>query len=160
MAVLRLVSRLKVHEMLGFQRGGLAEAGHIGAQVIEPDLLGVALIALATGKEQHIGLDALGVENAGGQAENGVQITLVHQVAADLLTVTIGKEHIIRQHHSSPCLTICLQAAVNVLEEVQLLVTGREGEVIPGGALAALLGAERRICKHQIKVVDGFALIG
>ena len=66
MAVLRLVSRLKVREMFGLQRGGLTETGHIGAQVIEPDLFGVALVALASGEEQHISLDALGVENAGG----------------------------------------------------------------------------------------------
>lgn len=66
MAVLSLVSLLKIREMLGFQRSGLAEAGHIGAQIIEPDLLGIALIAPAPCEEQHIGLDSLRIENAGG----------------------------------------------------------------------------------------------
>lgn len=47
-----------------------------------------------------------------------------------------------------------------MLEEVQLFVAGGESEVIPRGALAALFGTERRIGKHQIKVVEGFALIG
>ena len=110
--------------MFGFQRGGLAKAGHIGAQVIEPNLFGVALIALAPGEEQHIGLDALSVENTGGQTEDGVQITLVHQVTADLLAVAVGKEHIVRQHHGSPGLVIGFQAAVDVLEKVELLVAG------------------------------------
>ena len=39
-------------------------------------------------------------------------------------------------------------------------VGGGESEVIPGGTLAALLGAERRIGEHQVKVVEGFALVG
>ena len=52
--------------MFCFQRRGLAKTGHIGAQVVEPDFLGVALVAPATGEEQHIGFDALGIENAGG----------------------------------------------------------------------------------------------
>ncbi len=95
MAVLGLISLLKVRKMLGFQRGGLAKAGHIGAQVVEPDFLGVALVAPATGEEQYIGFDALGIENAGRQAENGVQITLVHQVAADFLAVSVSKQHIV-----------------------------------------------------------------
>lgn len=108
MAVFGFISLLKIRKMLGFQRSGLAEAGHIGAQVVEPDFLGVAFVALAPCEEQHIGLDALGVENAGRKAENGMQSTLVHQVTADLFAVTIGKEHIVRQHHSSPSLAICL----------------------------------------------------
>lgn len=160
MAVLGLVNLLKVRKMLGFQRGGLAKAGHIGAQVVEPDFLGVAFVALAPGEEQHIGLDALGVENAGRQAENGMQITLVHQVTADFLAVAISKKHIVRQHHGGSGFAVGFQAAVDVLEEVQLFVAGGESEVIPRGALAALFGAERRIGKHQIKVVEGFALIG
>ena len=89
-----------------------------------------------------------------------MQITLVHQVAADFLAVSVSKQHIVRQHHSSPCLAVGLQAAVDVLEKVQLLVAGGESEVIPGGTLAALLGAERRIGEHQVKVVEGFALVG
>ena len=145
--------------MFGFQRGGLAKAGHIGAQVIEPNLFGVALIALAPGEEQHIGLDALSVENTGGQTEDGVQITLVHQVTADLLAVAVGKEHIVRQHHGSPGLVIGFQAAVDVLEKVELLVAGGESEIISGGTLAALLGAEGRIGEHQVKVVESLALV-
>lgn len=145
--------------MLGFQRSGLAKAGHIGTQIVEPDLLGIAFVAPTTGEEQHIGFDPLGVENTGGQTENGVQITLVHQVAADFLPVAVGKKHIVRQHHCGPGLTVGLQTALDVLEEVQLLVAGGESEVIPGGTLAALLGTEGRIGEHQVKVVEGFALV-
>ena len=89
-----------------------------------------------------------------------MQITLIHQVATDLLTVAIGKEHIIRQYHGGPSLAIGFQAAVDVLEKVQLLVAGGESEVISGGTLAALLGAEGRIGKHQVKVMECLALVG
>ena len=112
-----------------------------------------------TGEEQRIGLDALGVENTSGQTENSVQITLIHQVATDLLAVAVGKKHIVQQYYGGPSLIVGFQAAVDVLEEVQLLVAGGESEVIPGGTLAALLGAEGRIGKHQVKVVEGFTLI-
>ena len=101
--------------MLQFQRICLAEGGHIGAQVIEPDLLGIALVRSAAGKEQHISLDPLGVENAGGQAQDGMQITLVHQVNADFLTLAVGKEDVIRQDHSGAGLSVPVQTAVNVL---------------------------------------------
>ena len=86
-----------------------------------------------------------------------MQITLVHQVAADFLAVSVSKQHIVRQYHSGPGLAIGLQTAVDVLEKVQLLVAGGESEVISGGTLAALLGTERWIGKNQIEVVEGFA---
>ena len=87
-----------------------------------------------------------------------MQITLVHQVAADFLAVAVSKEHIVRHHHRR--FSGGFQKGVDVLKEVQLLVAGGEGEVISGGALAALLGAERRIGKHQVKIMESPALVG
>ena len=49
---------------------------------------------------------------------------------------------IIRQDNRGAGLAVRSQAAVNVLQKVQLLVAGGEGEVIAGGPLAALLGAK------------------
>ena len=80
-----------------------------------------------------------------------MQIALVHQVTANLLAVAVGKEHIVRQHHGGTSLVVGFQAAVDVLEEVQLLVAGGEGEVVPGGALAALLGAEGGLVSTKSK---------
>ena len=65
-------------------------------------------------------------ENASGQAENGMQIAFIHQVAANFFSITIGKEHIVRQHYSGPGFAVGLQAAVDMLEEVQLFVAGGE----------------------------------
>ena len=90
-----------------------------------------------------------------------MQITLVHQVTADLLPIAVGKEHVIGQHHSGPAVALGIRSqAVNVLEKVQLLVAGGEGEVIPCGTLAALLGAKGGIGEHQIEVAEHFARIG
>ena len=89
-----------------------------------------------------------------------MQITLVHQVAADFLAVSVSKQHIVRQYHSGPGLAIGLQTAVDVLEKVQLLVAGGESKVVPAGDLAALLSTEGRICKDQIEVTKNFSLIG
>ena len=80
-----------------------------------------------------------------------MQITLVHQVTADLLAVAVSKKHIVRQHHGSPGLSIGLQAAVDVLEEVELFVAGGESEIISGGTLAALLGAEGGLVSTKSK---------
>lgn len=35
-----------------------------------------------------------------------MQITLVHQVAADLLAVSVSKQHIVGQHYGSPGLAV------------------------------------------------------
>ena len=75
---------------------GLAEGGHIRTQVIEPDFAGIALVLTATGEEQHIGFNALGIEDAGRQAKDGMQIAFLHQVTADALTITIGEKDIVR----------------------------------------------------------------
>ena len=74
----------------GITKGGaLAKARHIAAQIIDPDGLGAALLLVGVAgaallEEEHIGLDSLGVEDAGGQAQYGVQVALFHQVAAHL----------------------------------------------------------------------------
>ena len=54
----------------------------VGAVVVEPDFFrpGPFPPWLAV-EEQHIRLDALGVEDAGGQAQNGVQVAFLQQLA-------------------------------------------------------------------------------
>lgn len=133
----------------------LAEGGHIGPQVVVPHFPGVVPVALAPGEEQHIGLDSLGVEDARGKPQDGVEIALVHQVQPDLFSVPVGKERVVRQDHSSPAAPF--QGAVDVLEKVQLFVAGGEGQVVPGGPLPAFLGAKGRIGQHQVVVFEAFS---
>ena len=112
---------------------GSTKAGHIGAHIVERNLGGVILLGCPAGKEQHIGLDALCIENAGRQAQNGMQIAEIHQFPAHAGTVSGGKQHIIRQHHGAASLAVRLQASIDHLQKVQLLVGGLERDVIPCG---------------------------
>jgi hypothetical protein len=77
---------------------------------------------LRPGEEQHVGLDALGVKDAGGQAQDGVQVALVHQVAADVGAHIAFKQHVVGQHHGGAAAG--LEAAVDVLQKGELLVAG------------------------------------
>ena len=56
----------EVGKVIAGQRGALAELGHVGAKVVDPDFLCIALFRFAAGEEEHISLHALGVEDAGG----------------------------------------------------------------------------------------------
>ncbi len=160
MTVCRSIRRLKVCKMLCFQWVRFAERGHIGTQIIEPDFLRIALVLFATDKEQHIGLDPLCVENASRQAQNRMKIALVHQVNTNLLSFTIRKENVIRQHHSGAGFPIRFQTTVNMLQKIQLLVAGGVGEIVTGGTFAALLGSERWICEDHIIAPHALAQIG
>jgi len=141
------------------ERMGLAKAGHVGAQVVEPDLLRAALVTAAAREEEHVRLDALRVENARGQAQDGVQAAFVHEVAADGGAVALGKEHVIREHDGGAGVAVRAQAAVDVLEEVELFVAGLVGEVVAGGALAALFRAKGRVREHDVVARELFAKV-
>ena len=55
-----------------------------------------------------------------------MQIEFFHQVAADVTALTGLKQHVVGQRHCRP--STGFQAAVNVLQECQLLVAGGIGE--------------------------------
>ena len=141
------------------EHGALAELGHVGAQVVDPDFPGVALVRLATGEEEHIGLHALGVEDAGGQAQDGVQVALVHQVGADLPAGVALEQHVVRHHHSGAAAG--LEGAVDVLQKAELLVAGGEGEVGARRQPAALFGAEGWVGEDECRTLlaERFALL-
>src|SRR5690606_7688154 len=76
-------------EVLARERRPLAERRGVGAKVIDPDLLGIALVRGTAGEEEDVGLDALGVEDAGRQAQDRVEVALVHEVGADLAAAAL-----------------------------------------------------------------------
>ena len=90
---------LKLGEVLARKLGAFAILRHVGAQVVNPDFLGVALILLSSSEEQHISLHALRIEDACGQAQDGVQIAFVHQVAADVGADVALEQDVVGQHH-------------------------------------------------------------
>ena len=125
----------EVLEMVHRQRRAFAKAGHVGAHVIDPDVFGVILVSFAPGKKKHIGFHALGIENSGGQAQDGVQIAFIHQVGTDLLAVPVGKQHIVRQDHGRPGFAIRFQAAVNHLQKIELFIGCGKKSGHPGWAV-------------------------
>ena len=74
-----------------------------------------------------------------------VEIALIHEIAAEARAIAVGEKHIVRQYHRRPRLAVTLQTAINMLEEIDLLVARREGEIVPRGTLAAFFRTKRRI---------------
>lgn len=101
----------------------------VGAQVVNPELFGPRFFAsrLAV-EEDDIGLHSLGVEEAGGEAEDGMDIGLLEQVAADGFAGAALEEHIVRQHDGRAA--VLLEDGEDVLDEVELLVARARPEVV------------------------------
>jgi len=74
----------EVVEVGTFQGIGLQREVLIGPEVIDPESLRPGSFAggLAV-EEEDVGLDALGVEDAGGQAQKGVNVAFVEELAAN-----------------------------------------------------------------------------
>ena len=156
-AVGGLIGLDEAREVLALERVRLAEGRHVRAQVVEPDFFGIALVGRAAREEEHVRLDALRIEDARRQAQDGVQVALLHEVAADGLTVAVGEQDVVGQDDGGARFAVCLKAAVDVLKEVELLVARRVGEVVARRTLAALLRAERRIRQHDVVILEALA---
>ena len=66
------------------------------AVLVEPDLFG----RLPLLKEQQVGADAgVGLEDAVWQADDGVEIALLHQMFLEARLHAFAKERAVRQHH-------------------------------------------------------------
>ena len=152
-----LIGLDEAREVLALERVRLAEGRHVRAQVVEPDFVRVPLVGRAARKEEHVRLNALRVEDARRQTQDGVQVALLHEVAADGLTVAVGEQDVVGQDNGGTRFAVCLKAAVDVLEEVELLVARRVGKVVARRALAALLRAERRIRQHDVVILEALA---
>ena len=149
------------------ERIGLEAEFYVGTQVVNPQFFRPGSFAgrLAV-EEEHVGFDALGIEDAGGQAQKGMDIALMQQFPAHGFAGPAFEEDIIR--HDDRRAAVDLQQSLDVLDEVQLFVAGGDPEVVAnhGSGLMldiALLGdvgdtallAEGRIGEHHIEAVTG-----
>ena len=102
-AVLRVVAADKVIQ-IGIGHGMLLQCEmDVGAEIVNPDIFRLPLWAGgALIEEKHVCLDAGLVENAGGQAENGMQIGGFQKLSADGLPRAAFKKHVVRHHHGGP----------------------------------------------------------
>lgn len=100
----------------------------VGPQVVDPQPLGPGLLACRLAvEEQHIGLDALGVEDARQQAQHRVHVEVPEQPATERLPDAALEQHVVR--YDDGCATVDVEDRRDVLDQVQLLVRGRHDEV-------------------------------
>ena len=152
-AVLGAVAGHEVVEIGSGERVLLEGEVLLGTQVVDPQLLGPGLLgALAAAEEQHVGLHTLGVEDAGGQAQQRVDLPVMQEPAADRLARSSFEEHVVGHHDRRP--SAHLEQADYVLYEIELLVAGCGPEIV---ALVAVRRrpAEGRVGEHHIEALAG-----
>ena len=79
-------------------------------------------------EEEDVGLHSLRVEDAGGQAQEGVDVGLLEQRAADGFAGAAFEKDVVRQHDRGAA--VLLEDGEDVLEEVELLVARARPEVV------------------------------
>lgn len=100
----------------------------VGAQVVHPDRLRPRLLRAGPAvEEEHVGLDALGVEDARRQAQERVDLALLEPVPAHGLSGAALEEDVVGHDHCGA--PVDLAQRFHVLEEVALLVRRRHPEV-------------------------------
>jgi hypothetical protein len=150
--------RLKLREVGQRHQPCLAEARHVGAQVIDPHRLGIGLVGLSTGQEDDVGLHALSIEDASRQAQNGVQVAQLHHPLTKTPASVVLEQHVVRQDDGGA--TAGLQRPHHMLDESQLLVGGidRDRKILPARSSSPLFGAEGRIGQDQIGLTQGLTV--
>ena len=119
--VLRIVAFDEVLQVLQLERIGLEGEVLVGPQVVDPQLLRPwRLAGRLSVKEEHIGLDSLGVEDARGQAQQRVNVAVLQQPSPHSLACSALEEDVIRHHNRRPA--VDLEQIADVLQEVELLV--------------------------------------
>jgi len=135
----------------------------VGPQVVDPHLLGPwGVGARLFVKEQHVRLYSLRVEDAGRQPQQGVDVALGEELAADRFSGTAFEQDVIGDDNRGSA--VDLEQRTHMLHEVELFVGGRSPEVVPhDGERFSLLDtflidhadarllAEWRIGQHEIE---------
>ena len=142
----RLARRRAFHRQ---QRLALVvERPAIGLHVVEPDVVGAAGVGL--GEEQDGGGDTgVGPEGAAGQRDNGVQLLLFDEHAAQLLVRLAGaEEHAVR--HDDRRAAARLEQTQEERQEEQLGLLGLDHSLeILGDVLVVERSGKGRIGQHQ-----------
>ena len=98
-----------------------------GSQIVDPEVFGPGLFVGGFALEEgDVGFDALGVEDAGGEAQEGVDVAALEELAADGFTCPAFEEDVVGEDDGGGAAD--LEFADDVLEEVQLFVRGRRPE--------------------------------
>ena len=121
------------------------DAGDVGPAVVDPGVFGFHALP----EEDHVGLHSLAVggEGAVGEAQQGVHIAVFHKVLDDVAR-GVGEEDVVGQHHGGP--SAPFEYGDHVLDEVELLVAGADGEVVPHRGLVGPFGPEGGIGEDAV----------
>ncbi len=122
--VVGIVAADEVVEVMALHRARGEGVLDAGAVVVVPHGVGRASAL----EEEHIGLDALGVEDARGEAQDGVQIVVRKQFLANRFARTGFEQHVVGQHHGGTASVV--EHHHDVLQEVELVVLGLDEEVL------------------------------
>jgi len=163
--VMAVVAFHELIEVFALKWIGLEREVLVGAEVVDPELLGPGGLARRfLVEEEHVGFHALRIEEAGRQTQERVYLALVQELAPDSLTRPTFEEDVVRHHDRGPA--ILLQQGFDVLDEIELLVGSRRPEVVTlddipflgdlplfaNDRRAALL-SKRRIGHHDVEPV-------
>ncbi len=115
-------------------------------------------------EEDDVGFHALAVgsEGAARQAQDGVEVAVLHEDFEDFARFAF-EEAIVRKHDSGTAARF--EDIHAVLHEVELFITGSDGEVVPVRRLVGSFGAEGGIGEHArvafttVRFIDGVAEI-
>src|ERR1019366_1411195 len=122
-AVIRVVGADEIVQVATGEGVGLQGEVLVGAEIVDPQgACPGSLAGRLAVEEEHVGLDALGVEDAGGQAEQGMDIAIVEEALADGFAGAALKQDVVGQDDGGA--SVDLEQAADVLEEVELLVAG------------------------------------
>ena len=159
-----MIDGFEVVEVFVGERVGLEGEVLVGAEVVDPEILGPGLFAgfLAL-EEEDVGLHALGVEDAGGEAQEGVDVAAFEEFAADGFAGSAFEEDVVGEDDGGGAAD--LEFADDVLEEVELFVRGGGPEfvalvfllfgtdlaVVADDGVAAFL-AERRVGEDHVEL--------
>ena len=96
MPILRIIALDKFIEVFALQRIGLEGEVLVSPQVVDPKLLGPrSFTGWLLVEEENIGLDTLGVEQAGRQTQERMDLALVQELPANGLACPTFEEDII-----------------------------------------------------------------
>ena len=79
-------------------------------------------------EEEDVGFDALGVEDAGGQAQEGVDVAFLEEFAADGFARAAFEEDVVGDDDGGA--PVDFEQGADVLDEVELFVAGGGPEVV------------------------------
>ena len=119
-----IVAGHELIQIFALQWIGLEREVLVGAEVVDPELLGPGGLARRLlVEEEHVGFHALRIEEAGRQTQERVHIALVQELPPDSFPRPNYKEDVVWYHNRSA--TILFQQGFDVLDEIELLVGGR-----------------------------------